>query len=183
MEYFYGGALPKLKNGCVGEVVVPTFELANAADFARLDWSKVVPFLPEDSVILVRMRAAARDPKRKGCRLDPPMTPMWYGMFVEVILDKPLSLRLLGTRRATLQDVRCRIPALGCHAKSLNHAYRLISEVFEPTRRSHSGNVFEECFVERGNQWVPLDAVRSDAEARHEHLLHPAVEPTALELS
>ena len=60
-------------------------------------------------------------------------------------------------------------------AVSLNHAYRLISEKFEPNRISHAGNVFQK-MVHLGAQGIcyPLDEYRNTLAAIHEDaLIHP----------
>ena len=175
LRYFYGGKLPELREGTIGEVVVPRSALTDDAERNRLDQERTERFLAAGTLILMRMRAAVRDAKRKGCRLDPLTDPFEGGMFVEVLLTKDLSLRLRGSKPAALEPVECAIPALGdsVTATSLNHAYRLISEVFEPTRVSHAGNVFHEAFAQGEKAWVPLGRLRSAVEARFEDQLRP----------
>ena len=56
-----------------------------------------------------------------------------------------MLLGLRGTKPALLRQVECHIPHLDLAVNSLNQAYTRISEVFEPHRRSHTGNVFERC--------------------------------------
>ena len=90
---------------------------------------------------------------------------------VELMIHKsPLRLRLRGTKPATLEDVPCWIPSLEKEAKSLNHACRLVSEGFEPSRISHSGNVFELGYFKSGDTWISLGDLRDTTVARFEML-------------
>ena len=175
LKYFYGGELPELKEGSIGDLVVPPWAFADDADRARLEQESVEPLVPAKTMLLVRMRSAIPQSSRPGCQVDPPTSPLSVGVFVEVIVAKDLFLRLRGSKPATLEPVDCIIPALGgAAAKSLNHAYRLICEVFEPTRRSHAGNVFHEAFVWGGKAWIELDVLRSSVEAKYEDRLWPS---------
>ena len=46
-------------------------------------------------------------------------------------------------------------------ARSLNHAFTCLSEIFEPWRDSHTGNVYERVFYqEQGDRWYPLKDIR-----------------------
>lgn len=82
-------------------------------------------------------------------------------LFVEVKLDADLWLLVRGDQEARLSTAPCTIPALNKEAKSLNHAFMLISEGYETKRRSHSGNVFERAYAQDqlGN-WQSLDELR-----------------------
>lgn len=100
---------------------------------------------------------------------DAPIPEMNKSHAVALTLDEePLRLRLRGTKPATLQGVNCWIPSLRLNARSLNHAYRLVSERFEPNRISHSGNVFKLGYCKPGDRWISLDVLRESATARFE---------------
>jgi hypothetical protein len=70
-------------------------------------------------------------------------------------------------------DVRCRDPqclcevdALQAKPESVNHAYTLITQAFQPTRRSKVGNVFREVVVKLHDDWTPLEDLRKDIEVQ-----------------
>jgi len=53
---------------------------------------------------------------------------------------------------------------------SLNHAFTKLSEVFEPWRISHTGNVYTRVlYQERNGTWYPLDVLRNMTLDRQEH--------------
>lgn len=88
------------------------------------------------------------------------------GKFVAIHLKTPLKMMFRGTKQPALFDCGCEIPSLEETAKSLNHAYTLISTAFEPHRRSHTGNVFKKVFYKcrskdyRNGSWIPLEELR-----------------------
>jgi hypothetical protein len=90
-------------------------------------------------------------------------SPKGYGyLFAEARLQEPLKLRLRGDKEALLENCKCHIPVLNTEARSLNHAFTLLSMKFETKRISHSGNVFARvyCYSEKRKEWHPLDELR-----------------------
>lgn len=171
--YFYGGAMPELAEGAIGDLLVPASDFVNDYDRVRCERQAREKLLSKGVTLMFRMRQGKAEPKRRGVRQGLETVPPSSGLLVAVTLKEDLFLLLRGTKPARLEPVECTIPALESDAKSLNHAYRLTSEVFEPRRRSHAGNVFQEAFVNNGTVWAELDALRSGIEAKYEHLLHP----------
>lgn len=57
-------------------------------------------------------------------------------------------------------------------ADSLNHAFTLLSERYEPWRKSHTGNIYDRMFYqEKNGRWYPLRVLREAAIAKEEHEL------------
>lgn len=55
-------------------------------------------------------------------------------------------------------------------AASLNHAFTLLSERYEPWRKSHTGNIYDRMlFQETNGKWYPLNVLRDAALAKDEH--------------
>ena len=47
---------------------------------------------------------------------------------------------------------------------SLNHAFTKLSEIFEPWRKSHTGNVYQRfLYLEKDSRWYPLELLRNGA--------------------
>lgn len=81
---------------------------------------------------------------------------------MEIILLEEQQILQRGTKTAKLLPCKCNIPSLHQEARSINHAYTLISQAFEPDRSSHTGNAFTKVFYfdNRRNIWQPLKALR-----------------------
>lgn len=55
-------------------------------------------------------------------------------------------------------------------ADSLNHAFTLLSERYEPWRKSHTGNIYDRMLYQETNgKWYPLNVLRNAAIAKDEH--------------
>ena len=169
IEYLYGGALPELEDGIIGELLVPRYAILDNKVRELLDKEEVVELLPSGSSLraLVTIRNGI-SPEQKNY-LVPAMKIQQTGWLVEVVLLEALRLKLRGTKKGELMDCKCRIPALSNReAISVNQAYTLISEKFEPSRKSHSGNVFTKvyCHDSKG-EWQQLDELRGKAESKY----------------
>jgi len=172
VRYFYGGELPKLREGAIGDLIVPAYAIQEADDLKRLQDEHIEEILPTGMIVLLGVRIKdLQEELRKYISYPEKLFPPVNCGFIEIRLVEPLCLRLRGSKRAVLQPCRCFIPALNKEAESLNHAYTLISEVFEPYRLSHSGNVFQRGYYLEGNRWRPLDDLRSHYEAQFERHL------------
>ena len=171
IEYFYGGALPKMRHGAIGDLVIPERSISDQREVNRLQQSHVVPFLDSGSVVMLTVDGT-NTPAELKQHLKEAITPgMKKSHAVELTLNKiPLRLRIRGTKPARLESVPCWIPSLQIEAKSLNHAYRLVSERFEPSRISHSGNVFELGYFISGDTWISLGDLRNATVASFEML-------------
>ena len=56
--------------------------------------------------------------------------------------------------------------------ESLNQAFTRLSEIYEPWRKSHTGNIYNRVFYqEKNGQWYPLSVLRNAAIAKDEHKL------------
>lgn len=76
--------------------------------------------------------------------------------FVEIRLMFDLRIDFF-KKSGVLEDCLCEIPALQTTARSVNHAYTIISERFEIRRMAKGGNVFRNVFfVDATNGRVPL---------------------------
>jgi hypothetical protein len=179
VEYFYGGDLPAFVDGAVGDLVLSQEMLVNEEDLRLLQQEQRVPLLQPDTELLIRSSSNGIPERlRKACRQEtlPDSGPT---MTVPVVLKSDLIFRWRGPKRGRLEPVECAIAALNTPAKSVNHAYRLVSEAFEPARRSHAGNVFNEVFFRGPAGWRELNVLRQEHEARFEHRLSRVGTPRA----
>lgn len=95
--------------------------------------------------------------------------------FIKVVLEESLYLQFRGSKQATLLDVTCKIPSLdNKEATSINNAYMLMSQELEPSRKSHSGNMFDKCYyifhdnTNNCEYWLPLRKLREKYEREYE---------------
>lgn len=169
IELRHGGALPNMRDGTIGSLEIPIHSITDKETIGRLRRNHVQQFLEPRSVVMFTVDGKQTPPKlerhlRKGETIGidiPYIVPVEIG-------ESPLRLRIRGGNRARLVPVSCWIPALKANAKSLNHAYRLISEHFEPKRISHTGNVFELGYIEKEGEWIPLEDHRTAIEAEYD---------------
>lgn len=79
------------------------------------------------------------------------------------------GLEVMGVSTSTIElpDPLAKKPA-----ESLNHAFTLLSEKFEPWRLSHTGNIYDRVlYRETNGKWYPLNVLRNAGEAQEEHQL------------
>lgn len=152
--------LPNIRDGAFIELVIPAWAVVNEADRQRLQSKRVIEMLPTDARVwlglstkAVRPEVHEKFPKRgQGAAAG-------Y-LLAEVILLEPLSVLVDGSERAKLNDCRCGIFLLNTDARSLNHAFTLLSQEFEVDRMSHTGNAFRQGFTCQGKRWLSLDDLR-----------------------
>ena len=82
------------------------------------------------------------------------------GFGVEFELRNDLYLRVRSSKSSLLVECDCRIPSLMFDAQSVSEAYARISTEFEPSRRSHTGNVFNCVFIDQDFGLAPLAELR-----------------------
>ena len=195
-HYFYGGELPSLTEGTICDLIVPVWAFEDKDFLAKLEARQVEELLPKGASIFTAISSAKVPGNLRDRAFTPKELSQNFGgrhaeevrqklfannpdpLFVEVVLKEPLLLELRGAKQGRLMRVRCAIPNLqNEEAVSLNHAYRLISEKFEPNRISHAGNVFQK-MVHLDSQGIchPLDELRNKLAAIHQgSLIHPDV--------
>lgn len=164
-----GGTLPTMRDGTIGTLEISMHSIADKEVVDKLRENHVEQFLEPRSVVMFTIDGRQTPRKlekhlRKGETIGidlPYIVPIEIG-------QSPLQLQIRNANRARLMPVDCWIPALRSHAKSLNHAYRLISEKFEPMRISHAGNVFELGYFKKGDEWVSLEDHRNSIEYQFE---------------
>jgi len=171
VEFFYGGDLPALRDGTVGDLVVPSHALLSPRALDLMGQELDIEILSEPAMVWFAVKPSnASDAEKFTEKLNV------YGMsdyrFVPFKLRRQLFLHLQGTKTPKLVDCECDNEPLEIHAKSLNHAYRLVSRRLELQRRAHGGNVFLRAFYRDGRAYRPLGELRDAYEARLEqHLI------------
>lgn len=174
--FFYGdGKLPKLKEGTVGDLILPAYAVLDERARDDLELEVEEQALPRGTRLLARVTRPAGEDGVVVLRADQ-VEDERPGAFVEIVLLEPLWIRIRSTKRACLPACRCAVPALDFEVNSINEAYTRISEAYEPHRASHSGNVFQRVYHEvvTGSGvtlWRPLDSLRRPLEATVERVV------------
>ncbi|MEO8329757.1 MAG: hypothetical protein ABI586_07135, partial [Candidatus Nanopelagicales bacterium] len=177
VEFFYGGPLPALNDDAIGDLVGPAMALKDQQLLGPLSNHLDVPILPSGTHLLAGLRPEAECPELPSqYRSD--VLLHGFSAYAEIILQQPLELRFRGTKRATLKSCECLVPAVakmggaskGSIADSINHAYSILSTLFETRRRAHTGNVFQIVFYRSAKAdgrrvWEPLEVLRQRLEA------------------
>jgi hypothetical protein len=157
-----GQPLPELAKNSVAELVLAPECIKDETIRANFSRQKSTQFLKAGTFVLVGVSPTMiENLSAKGLIPAHDLPIMSAYLFVEVKLEADLWLLVRGDQEARLSTSPCAIPSLNKEAKSLNHAFTLISEAYEIKRRSHSGNVFERAYAqdESGN-WKSLDEFR-----------------------
>lgn len=155
-----GGPLPPLRAGTTAELVLSPLDLANEDDRKRLTAERTVPLLPSGTTLWARVKRDTIGAALAKQRAELTLRLGQKALFVGFSLQEELGLLIRAGKDAMLRDCQCSIPALAVQPRSVNEAYTRISTAFEPSRRSHSGNVFRHVFFDRNEVLHPLDELR-----------------------
>ena len=185
---FYNMDMPKLKKGSILELVCEEPQFEDPTIPRLLNSEERVPLLKKETTLFAQMR-------QEGSKFSSALT--WHQLatgvpvdhatfFVPFWLAEDLDLELRGTRRPALCDCPCDIgdgSLETARPSSVNQAYTRLSEKHEPSRRSHTGNVFDKVlYMDADGTARPLAHLRDVAVATfHEKLFstktstaHPA---------
>lgn len=156
-----GSPLPKLKKGTTAEVILPAYSFEDDLELRMFTQEYEVPFLPAGSCLWVKVKD---DPKLETSKAKHRITkqPPLEGntLFVPISLGADLNLHIRAGKHSKLGEASIHIPTLDLYAKSINEAYSRVSAVYEPSRRSHAGNVFQEVYYEVDSKLDRLNRLR-----------------------
>jgi hypothetical protein len=160
-----GRPLPRLAKESVAELIVSPECLEDARVRGSFERQTSVQLLDEGSSVLLGVSPTMiEDISAVGLILPSSLPVISEYLFVEVRLDAPLWLQIRGDQETRLAQCKCTVSALKKSAQSLNHAFTLISEIYETKRRSHSGNVFQRAYAQLNSAWWrSLDELRLEA--------------------
>lgn len=146
-----GQPLPKLSKRTVGNLVIPSVFLKDIEDQQKFSQEeKKLAFKKGEELyfeINPKLNSNSSDLGNDFFQMKNPSK-----CFVKILLMGDLYLKSRFQKKAKFESCKCYIPCLDKTAESLNHAYTLISQKYESTRRSHTGNVFNICyFIDKDN--------------------------------
>ena len=165
LRAFSGERWPKVAGDVVVDVVIPVPALVDEIERRTLLQEREVDMLPCGAEARFRVSGKGVPGALRGALLDGLTAYPEPGPMVSVTLTEPLKLKLQPGRHAKLSAVQCVVTSTKQQAFSLNEAYRLLSQSFEPHRRSFGGSVFLRGYYCDEGQWIQLDALRRWLEA------------------
>lgn len=89
-------------------------------------------------------------------------------------LEAGVWLKIQGGRPKSISTSQIVVPAdvSSIPLDSLNHAFTRLSEIYEPWRKSHTGNIYDRILYQETNgKWYPLRVLRNAALAKDENQL------------
>ena len=149
--------LPKLKDGTIGDLVVPSYAFREQETAKQLNKEHKELFLPAKTVLIAEI-TVQHIPKHLRKSIEEKL-PGFLHIGVKFILLQDQLIQHRGSKNSKLQPCKCKIPSIDKDAKSINHAYSLISRAYEPHRISHTGNVFSKVYY-KDKYWHPLKQLR-----------------------
>ena len=182
IQFYFDDSLPDLKEGIIGELVVPYYAVLDPKARKLFSEERKIPLFKKKTLLYVQLRPETPDdakpfaphllrPFPKGTRFYVQLdqeTPQGgksvvaqlhdhlvgvQRIFTRIELQDTLYLWLRGTKAPTLSETPCKIPALdNKEAHSVNHACTLLSEKVERHRISHTTNVFKSVYFLRRQQ-------------------------------
>ena len=172
LKFFYGGDLPVMNNGTIGELIIPEYCIPRDYRLSLIRKEAKKVFLPQGTALMARLSPKSDDQTKKFLKRMKVFPPV-DGLFSEIRLESELCINFRGTKNPELLDCTCKINALPDEsAKSVNHAFTLLSEKFEILRRSHTANVFDQVYYQnQPNHWVPLAERRKELIGEFEYEL------------
>lgn len=153
-----GERLPELAEGTLGDLIVPAYAFKEPKECARFLEEESALFLNKGDILVAQIDSR-HVPKELAKAVNHDCKGV-CGAGVAFVLCAEQEILTRGTKNAALKKCECSIPALEKKAVSINHAYSLISQAFEPHRVSHTGNVFAKVFFKKGEIWKPLKDLR-----------------------
>ncbi|HWQ93270.1 MAG TPA: hypothetical protein VN673_16465, partial [Clostridia bacterium] len=158
--------LPKLKKGASAELVVYASDLLDREQREDLITEHSILLLEKGHRLWARIKEDEIPEPLKSHREKIVIYPGTPALGIAFDLKDDLKLKMRAAKGSVLCDCECNIPALKLSAASVNEAYTRISTAFEPSRRSHGGNVFNCVFFEGKNGLHALGDLRMAKEVQ-----------------
>ena len=160
-----GQVLPMLKKKVHAELVLRLSDLLDEKERLAFLGEQRTLFLPKGTRLWARVKDDSVPQDLSKHRASKRFYTGGSELGVPFDLAEDLFLRIRPGKSSVFADCTCRIPSLNFTAGSVNEAYTRISTAFEPSRRSHTGNVFTCVFYEGKVALNPLDELRSAVES------------------
>lgn len=199
-EFFYGGVVP-IAEGTVGELVVDKRQVTDANFLGRLKKKTSYKIMDQGTQLMVALNIKDKPTidsellkhlttipinhvsteskfTRFGVRDNTQFVAITVGSSAkktaETNVEGGIWLELEGMEPQGVSVSSLILPEgiSDQRVDSLNYAFTLLSETYEPWRRSHTGSIYERIFYkEESEVWYPLNVLRNAAIASEEQNL------------
>lgn len=191
-EFFYGGDVP-VCDGAIADLIIDASQITDESFLAIVSAETVAKIFNQGTRLLVALSDQSAGYARVGNLPWPDVPlenlPMGTTWFEYVLIGPPrpassrqqeliakefeggLWLRLKGLKRSELECSTIILPEAlpETSAVSLNHAFTLLSQLYEQHRNSHTGNTYSRIFYQEDNcRWYPLAHLREWVRVRAE---------------
>lgn len=201
-EFLFGGQVP-VKDRAIAELVVNRGSIDDPSFLEKMDWRESHKIRGEGTALLVVINEKDSYPppenfKKHLKRYDniegeivcDPFNPRMYFVMISIDAANEKQKRTLRTTDGGLWLLTHGFDAIGLASttirlpdgifpnpvESLNHAYTRLSELFEPWRISHTGNIYKQVlYREKNGKWYPLDLLRNRVLVKKEHEIAQAL--------
>jgi hypothetical protein len=201
-EFLFGGQVP-VWEGAIAELVVNRGSIDDQTFLQKMDWRETHKVLNERTPLLVELNVHADRPLPENFKkhliyydnvkweiaLDSVNPSSCFVMvWLDAANDKQKSslhtnsgglwLVTHGFDAIGLASTTVRLPdgVVPNPVDSLNHAYTRLSELYEPWRISHTGNIYKHVlYQEKNSKWYPLDLLRNRVLVEKEHEIAQAL--------
>jgi len=182
-EMIYGGGLP-VKEGTAGTLKLPEESIKDKELVSILKRKQIIKILEPNTPLMIAVNPSnnllpntkkhLKDIRKNFHRNTLLGT---NDQFIEVILSPNIEnknnagglwLVLEGLNPKGIESGTVLLPSFEDYAertrtaKSLNHAFTILSEIYETERISHTGNIYKRVFYKEANgSWYPLEDLRN----------------------
>lgn len=160
LKFFYKDdidLLTLIKDGTIGEIIIPTFAVTDKDKVRKLSKEVKLLFFPKNTTLFVRMiikslgdvkynEKVIIEDTTKFVRKKNQFIFLNQSYFVPLLLEEDLYIQYRGTKKAKFLRCKCSLPTLGRDAISLNNSYTILSQEYQKHRNAHSGNIFKDIF-------------------------------------
>ena len=110
VKFFFGGPIPKLKEGTIGELVVAALAVLDESARGALLEERKVLFIGPREPLYAQIRASV-EPNQEGFLKKDPELRMPAGRWEYALIrpEEPLFLQLRGIKAPSLSNVRCNV--------------------------------------------------------------------------
>lgn len=161
------GIIPILPKGASLRVVVSTKDLRGISEGNKKHITPLRAAAPEFFMVKERFRYGA-EASFLTVQIGEPTNRQ---LSLDELSEGGLWLVFEGAQPVEIKSSKIILPegVADEEAISLNHAFTMLSEVYEPWRKSHTGNIYDQFFYqEEDGKWFPLSLLRDARVAKQE---------------